>query len=618
MQNEAAEITTEVVKKHFDYESATKEIFLSDAPYIYLYQINDPFDRTLELQKLKARGKELGVNNVQTLWESFDQSMRNTVNAAGMEITNFEGQKKSLKTSWECGNNGIYKDGDIACYHPIMPIERIINVDTGLEKIKLAYRPNHSWRTVIVEKSVLSSNHKIQQLADYGISVSSETSRHLVSYLQEMEALNYDQIPTTKAVSRLGWIENEFMPYSENIQFDGDVAFERFFTSVHSKGSHEVWIETIRDIQRRDVACRIVMAATFLSPLMETLGILPAFVHLWASKSSTGKTLLLMAAASAWADPNPGTYIQSFNTTAVASERIAGTANSLPVLMDELQLARNQWGALNFDVYKLSQGYGKSRGTKTGGIDRMETWRNMFITSGESPIVDATAGQGAFARVIEVELERILFNFEDGNRISNILRENYGHGGETFISEIKNRGEDWLKQRYNERIQELKEEDHDLQDKQLMIGGGLLVASELSDQCLFNDPEFGVLTSSELAPFLATRESTSVELRALDYIKSWIAANSSRFYEGGKPSQLGYIEGNYTYVIRAELNELLQGHGMSSRSILSGLAQRRLILTEQRGSETKVRNSLRRTVNGQQVEVVAFRNDDADETILPY
>lgn len=612
--------TAEVVKSYFDYESATKEIFLSDAPYIYLYQINDPFERTVELQKLKARGRELGVNNVQTLWESFERSMRNTVNAAGEELTNFDGQKASLKTSWECGNNGIYKDGDIACYHPIMPIERIINVDSGLEKIKLAYRPNHAWRTVIVDKSILSSNHKIQQLADYGISVSSETSRHLVSYLQEMEALNYDQIPTTKAVSRLGWIEDsgEFMPYSDSVQFDGDVAFERFFKSVHSKGSHEVWADTIRKIQRRDVACRIVMAASFLSPLMGTLGILPAFVHLWASKSSTGKTLLLMAAASVWADPHPGTYVQSFNTTAVASERIAGTANSLPVLMDELQLARNQWGALNFDVYKLSQGYGKSRGTKTGGIDRMETWRNMFITSGESPIVDIAAGQGAFARVIEVELERILFEFEEGNPIANTLRDNYGHGGEIFINEIKSRGEDWIKNRYNEKVQELKDDNQDLQDKHLMIGGGLLVASELADQCLFNDPEFGVLTASELAPFLATRENTSIELRALDLIKSWIAANSSRFSEGGKPSQLGYIEGNYTYVIKTELNDLLKNHGMSSRSVLSGLAQRGLILTEQRGNEKVVRNSLRRTVNGQQVYVVAFRNDDEDETILPY
>ena len=605
----------ELVKNYFDYESATKETFLSNEPYIYLYQIDDPFQRTVELQHLKEKGKELGVNNVQTLWESFERSMKTVIPVANDLTTDFDGQKFDLKTTWECKDNGIYKDGDIACYHPIMPIERIVNVDTGLEKIKLAYKPNHNWRTVIVEKSILFSNHKVQQLADYGISVSSETARHLVSFLQEVEAKNYDQIKTTKAASRLGWIgqTDEFMPYSENIQYDGDVAFERFFKSVHKKGDQELWINTIRSIQRLHVACRIVISASFLSPLMEKLGILPAFVHLWASKSSTGKTLLLMAGASVWANPDPGIFIQSFNTTAVASERIAGTANSLPVFMDELQLARNQWGNLNFDVYKLSQGYGKGRGTKTGGIDRMETWKNMFITSGESPIVGESAGQGAFARVIEVELEKIIFDFEQGNKISNVLRNNFGFGGEIFVKEIKKRGDEAINKHYAEKIQELKNVNRDLQDKQLMIGGGLLVASEMINECLFQDTDYGVLTAEELTPFLATRESTAVELRALDLIKSWIASNSNRFETDAIPSQLGFVENQYTFVVRSELNKFLKDNGFSSRSILSGLAQRDLILNEQRGGENATRNTVRRTMNGQQIYMVAFKNDFIQE-----
>lgn len=67
--------------------------------------------------------------------------------------------------------------------------------------------------------------------------------------------------------------------------------------------------------------------------------------------------------------------------------------------LDELQLAKNLRGRTNFDVYKLAQGVGRTRGNRSGGIDLTPTWRNCILTTGESPLTSLASGAGAVNRV---------------------------------------------------------------------------------------------------------------------------------------------------------------------------------------------------------------------------
>ena len=49
----------------------------------------------------------------------------------------------------------------IACYHPILPIERMKNLETGEEQIKLIYKRNNKWSEVIVPKPWLHQPVKL-------------------------------------------------------------------------------------------------------------------------------------------------------------------------------------------------------------------------------------------------------------------------------------------------------------------------------------------------------------------------------------------------------------------------------------------------------------------------
>ena len=82
---------------------------------------------------------------------------------------------------------------------------------------------------------------------------------------------------------------------------------------------------------------RVILAASFASPLLEVLGALPFFVHLWGVDSGTGKTVALMLAASVWGDPAVGAYIKTFDATVVGHEKTAAFLNHLPLCLDELQ-----------------------------------------------------------------------------------------------------------------------------------------------------------------------------------------------------------------------------------------------------------------------------------------
>ena len=85
--------------------------------------------------------------------------------------------------------------------------------------------------------------NRFGQLADVGIAVTSENSKLLVRFIHDIENLNYDIIPEKNSVSRLGWIdEDNFSPYVDELEFDGDANFRTYFESVKEHGSFEKWV----------------------------------------------------------------------------------------------------------------------------------------------------------------------------------------------------------------------------------------------------------------------------------------------------------------------------------------------------------------------------------------
>lgn len=609
-------------KYEYSYED-----FLTEEPYKVLYDLHaSPFLFQTAVVKMNARAKEVKFVGFKDMLKRYmeTQQTERRKNLVPNQ-TEFDGQDLELNCGiWESTDWGIYRETpmggrEYACAHPIMPVERLVNIDTDEVKIKLAYKrsgKDKRWLTTIVGKDIISTARSITTLATQGISVTSSTASTLVDYLNDMENLNYDLIPESKSIGRLGYIPGEgFSPYVDDLVFDGDASFKHLYENIKSSGSIGAWYDAIMECRRMSVTARIMIAASFAAPILSIVGALPFFVHLWGVDSGTGKTVALMAAASVWGNPALGSYVQTFNATQVGQERTAAFLNHLPFCIDELQLTKDSHGRSNFDVYQLAQGVGRARGKRTGGVEQTPTWSCCFLTTGESPIFGNSAGAGAVNRVIDIECTAGDAVIKDGQRISGILKENYGFAGPIFVNKLYS-SEKMLQQVrecYSANFHDLRQGDST--EKQAMAAAAILTADFLASLWIYEDDGDTLLTAEEIGQFLASREAVSAGKRAYDWLCDWVASNANRFFSDHKGDFSGEIFGileyNTAFIIRGVFTRVLTEAGFSPSATLSYLKSNNLIETRGRA------NTKSKRINGVRTECVVLTLA-ADEDSMEY
>ena len=576
-----------------------KEDFLTTVPYEELYKFHkEPFVHATKMAELAAYADSKKFKGFKLMYKNYVQSLKAQSGTIYIDnATDFSNQPIELNAgNWEATDAGVYKrngfNDEMACPHPIMPIERLVNIDTGEEKLKLAFRKGAFWRNIIVDKAVLANSNKVTELSRIGVAVTSQNARSFVEYISDLENLNYDLIPERKSIGRCGYIADEgFSPFVEGLIFDGDASFKAMFESIRSRGSIEKWIAVAKEARGMSLTAKILLAASFASPLLEPLNCLPFFVHLWGVDSGTGKTVALMVAASVWGDPTVGSYVKTFDGTTVGLEKTAAFLNNLPLCLDELQLAKDLKGRTNFDVYKLAQGVGRTRGNRSGGVDLTPTWRNCILTTGESPLTGQAAGAGAVNRVIDIECRSAQAVIRDGMRISGLVKRNYGFAGRVFVEELYQPGVvERVAERYRQLFQALN--DMDTTEKQAMAAAAIILADELACDWIFQGGEQS-LTVEQISEFLASRAAVSAGDRGYRYLCDWVSQNSNRLCaRSDSVDVLGALDGNRAYIIRSVFERILQEAGYSTAAMVSYLKQENLI-------ETRGRNNTRgKRING--------------------
>lgn len=568
----------------YEYEAGD---FLTTTPYEELYKYHkEPFIHAAKMKELAEYALSVAhFRGFSTMYKNYIASLKAQNETVYIDnITNFTGQPLELNAGdWEAGDDGIYKKNgynpDVACPHPIMPVERLVNIDTGEEKLKLAFRKGVVWRKIIVSKTILASANKVTELAGSGIAVTSQNARAFVEYISDLENLNYDIIPERKSIGRFGYIPDEgFSPFVDGLIFDGDANFKAMFQTVRTHGSEKNWLAAAREVRSMSVTAKILLAASFSSVLLEPLNCLPFFVHLWGSESGTGKTVALMVAASVWGDPAVGSYVKTFDGTVVGMEKTAAFLNNLPFCLDELQLAKDQKGRTNFDVYKLAQGVGRTRGNRAGGVDLTPTWRNCILTTGESPLTGQASGAGAVNRVIDIECKTAQAVIRDGIRISSAVRRNFGFAGRKFVEKLYQEAGvvEQVSQRYRELFRDLS--DQDTTEKQAMAAAAIILADELACRWIFEGEQ--PLTMDQISAFLASKAAVSAGDRGYKYLCDWVTQNSNRLCRRSENMDvLGSLEDGRAYIIRSVFEQILQDAGYSTAAMISYLREERLLET---------------------------------------
>ena len=561
----------------FEIEKLTRESILERDVFDYLFTIIDHVQHTELLVQLRSRARKLGVaRDFDTLYKANQLVFIQKNKQAGSNVIEFtDCPLPGLKCGkWECTNLGIKKEvinnlvpqKIVACQHPILPIERLSNLDDGTEKIKIAFYKDGYWKDFVVNRSMVANKSNIIQLADRGIEVTSENAKDLVAYISDVVTLNMGDIPVYKSISRLGWIEDDFAPYVDGIKYDGDIAYKDVYDAVSECGDYEEWKALCVELRKRPIA-HIMLATSFASPLIERLGILPFIVHVWGG-TGVGKTVGLMLAMSVWGDPGMGKLVRSLNATQVSLGRTASFLYSIPFAGDELQIIKNRWD--NFDqlIMFLTEGIDRGRGKAYGGIEELKQWKCCFLFSGEEPVTKNASGGGAKNRVIEIECTEPVV--DDGNYVSNFVRENYGHAGRVFIENLPGKKE--LQEQYRDIFKKIVEQC-DTTDKQAMAMAAILLADRLAAQYIFEDESLQI---NDIKDYLQTKSDIDIAARAYDWTVSWIARNAKRFTDQDNNGEIwGKIDldNNCCMVLKDVLTEQMGKAGFEYPAVVRKWAE---------------------------------------------
>lgn len=608
-----------------------KNSILEERVFQELFDQEDEIKKARLMIALADRAEELGVktkfNTILRAYKRVDKEMRKQDNSPSLveNWTNFTGPYDNMRCGlWIASDKGVYaqKEGgleDVACYHPILPIERLKNLETGDEQLKLAYKRNNRWEEIIVPKDLVATASKITALSKRGVAVTSENAKLLVRFLSDVENMNDNEIKVQYSTSKLGWIKNGFIPYDTEIVFDGDSRFKQVFESIEQRGSREAWYEHVRKLRETGrIEIKFMLAAAFASILIGPLGALPFIVDLWG-ETEGGKSVTLMLACSVWANPDESQYIGDFKTTDVALEARADLLNNLPMMLDDTSKTSSRIRD-NFEgiVYDLCSGKGKSRSNKELGMNRENRWRNAILTNGERPMNSYVTQGGAINRILEVECgEKV---YQDPQETAELIKKNYGFAGREFVDVIKRIGFDEV-ERLQKEIQHEIHDDEKMQKQSISLSI-VLAADRIATDYLFQDGQY--INLDEAAQVLVDRNELSDNERCYQYILSEVDINGAKFDPDSQTNEKwGLLEHGYAVIYNNVFDSICRKGGFSKKAFLSW-ADKNGLLQTQGGQLTKVKKTEGRSMRcvflkmDPSIDEDGFQSADAVQEELPF
>ncbi len=516
------------------------------------------------------------------------------------------------------------------CRTPIILTQRLKNIETGGEKIEVAFKRDGQWHTAFYPRSTVFTSRKVTELADLGCTITSENAKQIVNFLGALETENIDLIPTSRAVSSFGWQPGgRFLPwYGDGLLLDVDPSLRRIVDAYRQSGTLENWIAHMDPHRARD-KFRFILAASFAAPLLRIVKQRNFFVYNWGN-SKGGKTAALLAALSAWGDPEK--IRVSFNGTQVGVERMAALIGDLPLGIDERQLAGKKQEELTKIVYMVTDGKGKLRGAKNGGIQPTGEWRTVALATGEQPLSTYTTMTGVSTRVLEIYGGP----FEDETEASLMYQqtaEDHGQAGPAFIERLLQMEEKDIVAAYERMRDYVRSVSGDNNGAHIAGVSLIALADTMIDRWFFGGDEASSWAAAKrMAANILTEQveenATDVNETSLQYIVDWVISNKTRFERDEPLPRLGYMskDGDTVYILPSMLQQELEEANIDYRKTMKYLVEQGLIETYVEPSSGKRRQQIRRRFGKDAIWVVAFHlreaagggfSEDADEPAAP-
>ena len=248
-------------------------------------------------------------------------------------------------------------------------------------------------------------NEIAEELEQAGLSCGSENRQHelLKRYIGGVKITR-----RLRCVGRTGWHHGEAAPVFvlPGREAFGPDAADTILQTDHAgadaaygaAGNLVDWQSEVAALAVGNDRLALFVAAAFAGPLLDVLGEQSGGVHL-VGCSRTGKSTAAVAAASVWGKPTTDAQLRQWRGTANGLEATAAETSDALLILDEMGQADPR--EVSDVVYMLANESGKQRASRTGMARRRQSWRALFLSTGEITLAQrmgeagkrATAGQ---------------------------------------------------------------------------------------------------------------------------------------------------------------------------------------------------------------------------------
>ena len=211
----------------------------------------------------------------------------------------------------------------------------------------------------------------------------------------------------------------------------------------------------------------------------------------------------------------------------------------------------------------LAEGRGRARGSKSGELQEMQTWRSIIIATGEEPIIEDSSQTGVSTRMIEV-VGAPFDNEADAAAMHRNSCINFGHAGPRFIKYILRMTEETIEERYKKMFEMVKALGG--ADANQMNFVALVALADVWIDKLFYHPDradrdcveqTAVMIASVLDA-MSENDIRDVDESACDFIADWINIKRRNFDMDASQDFYGVIDEDTVYVIPAVLKKALE------------------------------------------------------------
>ena len=312
--------------------------------------------------------------------------------------------------------------------------------------------PDNTIKTLVIPYDQLGSNAKEleENLRSKGLRI--YNFKALKQYLSDFVASN-----RIRCVDKIGWYNQVFVFPDGSVIGNSDESIIYYGNNISKEfnisGTLEDWQENISRYCQGNSRLLLAVSTAFAGTLLYVTGQESGGIH-FVGNSSTGKSTILRVACSVYGDKN---FMKTWRATDNGLEGIAATRNDTLLVLDELgQVDPNKAGE---SIYMLGNGDGKIRSNRNGSAKKNNTWRFLYLSSGEKDLNDcATESKkqvkaGQTVRFLSIPAEpkensygafETLHHKDSGKAFSEylneVVRNYYGTAAREFIHCVVNDG----------------------------------------------------------------------------------------------------------------------------------------------------------------------------------